>query len=167
MKKLIPFLVLILTVSCSNDETIKEVEVIKEVPVIKEVIVDNTAPNTLLKTENWLKSHNNGYGSEDASSILKTEIKKVLDEGNNYQFFNVYIGNHRHDIQNERYGNENTVILVFFKNNQNQEIRVYESYGQNLRYRDDSVKQSNYSFAPDFFKNELIGSITTPDFLKL
>jgi uncharacterized protein YcfL len=161
MKKVLSFLVLaLLLVACSNDETIKEVEVIKEVPV------DNTAPNTLLKTENWLKSHNTGYGSENASSFLKTEIKKVLDEGNNYQFFNVYVGNHGHDIKEASYGSENTVILVFFKNGQNQEIIVYEPYGQNLRFNDLRVKQSNYAFAPDFFKNELIGSVTTPDFLK-
>lgn len=154
--------------ACSNDETIKEVEVIKEVPVI----VDNTAPSTLVKTENWLKTHENGYGSVNAAGILKTEIKKCLDEGNNYQFFNIYVGDHRHDRNDvpdlAGYGHPNTAIVVFFKNNQSQEIRVYEPYGQNLQYSENkTVKQTNYPFVNDFFKNELIGSISTADFLKL
>ncbi|MEO6176794.1 MAG: hypothetical protein ABIP27_16705 [Flavobacterium circumlabens] len=174
MKKVIPFLALTILAACSNDETIKEV--IKEVPVevIKEVpvIVDNTAPSTLVKTESWLKSHNNGYSSVNAANILKVEIKKCLDEGNNYQFFNIYVGDHRHDKNDVAgvagYGNPNTVIVVFFKNNKSQEIRVYQPDGQNIRYTDYlTVKQTNYSFVDDFFKNELIGSISTGDFLKL
>jgi hypothetical protein len=168
MKKVTLLLILGSLVACSNDETIKEVEVIKEVPVI----VDNTAPNTILKAENWLKSHNNAYGSANAFTILKTEIKNALDEGVSYQFFNIYIGDHRHnrnDIpQMAGYGHENTVIVVFFKNNQSQEIRVYEPYGENLRYLNYlTVKQTNYSFATDFFKNEFIGSMTISDFTNL
>ncbi|MFH6945126.1 hypothetical protein [Flavobacterium sp. FlaQc-50] len=174
MRKITLFLALTILTACSNDETIKEV--VKEVPVevIKEVpvIVDNTAPNTLVKTENWLKSHYNGYGSANAANILKTEIKKCLDEGNNYQFFNIYVGDHRHDKNDvpgvAGYGNPSTVIVVFFKNNKSQEIRVYLPEGQNLRYTDYlTVKQTNYSFVDDFFKNELIGSMTKEDFLKL
>lgn len=163
MKKVALMLVIGSLFACSNDETIKEVEVIKEVPVI----VDNTAPSTLVKTENWLKAHYDGYGSEGAAAILKTEIKKCLDEGNNYQFFNIYVGYNNHQINKEGYGHPNSVIVVFFKNNQSQEIRVYKP--ENHLYYTDylTVKQTNYPFAPDFFNNELIGSISTADFLKL
>jgi hypothetical protein len=172
MKKVILFLSVTILAACSNDETIKEVpvEVIKEVPVnvIKETnIIDKIEP--YIKT---LEKDGRGISHVGASNYLKTEIKRCLSttDGLTYDSFNIYIGNQRHDgkdsSNNPRYGSEGYIIVVFFKRTINQEISIYQPYGNYYRFYDKLI-QVNYPLADNFFNNKFIGSMTKEDFLKL
>lgn len=177
MKKASLLLILGLLTACSNDETIKEVEVIKEVQVPVETIKEI---NALEKVEPYIKTiekAGSGISHEGAAVFLKGQIKKCFDTptGKDYDFFNIYIGDHRHDrndIPNMAgYGNNGHIIVVFFKKNITQEIRIYEPYSNYYVFKDilDYGKfiETNFIFSDDFFKNKFVGSMSKEDFLKI